>query len=74
MKSAPKPEQIQQWAEAFAKNPDNTGIDPDNYIPKCSTDVERALQALADENQRLGLYDDYDKPTRSNSETQELSK
>lgn len=32
---------------------------------------ERALEELVKINQELGLYEDYNKPTRNNSETQE---
>jgi hypothetical protein len=35
---------------------------------------ERALDELAKINQELGLYEDYDKPTRNNTETQEALK
>jgi hypothetical protein len=57
------------WARTFAKNPDNTGIDKNEYYDVLTT--EQALQALHDENERLGLYDiDYNKVTRNNSETQ----
>lgn len=33
---------------------------------------EKALDELVAENQRLGLYDDYDKITRNNLETQQV--
>lgn len=61
----------ENWAKVFAKNPDNTGVNKDEYYDQLTT--EQALQAMVDENQRLGLYDDeYDKPTRNNQETQEI--
>jgi hypothetical protein len=57
------------WARTFAKNPDNTGIDKNEYYDVLTT--EQALQAMVAENERLGLYDiDYNKVTRNNSETQ----
>ncbi len=33
---------------------------------------QQALDALVAENEKLGLYDDYDKITRYNTETQEV--
>lgn len=33
--------------------------------------AEQALQAMVEENERLGLYEDYNKPTRNNQETQD---
>jgi hypothetical protein len=56
------------WARTFAKNPDNTGISKNEYYDILTT--EQALQAMVDENERLGLYDDYNKLTRNNTETQ----
>lgn len=56
------------WARTFAKNPDNTGIDKNEYYDILTT--EQALDAMVAENERLGLYEDYNKPTRSNLETQ----
>lgn len=35
---------------------------------------EQALDAMVAENQKLGLYDDFDKITRYNAETQEIKK
>lgn len=60
------------WAKIFAKNPDNTGISKDEYYDILTT--EQALDAMVAENQKLGLYDDYDKITRYNAETQEVKK
>jgi hypothetical protein len=51
-------------------NNDNTGTSKDEYYDQLTT--EQALQAMVEENERLGLYDDYDKPTRNNKETQEI--
>lgn len=58
------------WARIFVKNPDNTGVNKDEYYDQLTT--EQALQAMVDENERLGLYDDYDKLTRYNTETQQV--
>jgi len=55
--------------EVFMKI-DNTGTDKDELYDQLTT--EQALQAMVEENERLGLYDDYDKPTRNNQETQEV--
>jgi hypothetical protein len=49
---------------------DNTGVNKPEYYDILTT--EQALQAMVDENERLGLYDDYNKPTRNNLETQQL--
>jgi hypothetical protein len=60
------------WARIFAKNPDNTGISRDEYYDVLTT--EQALNAMVAENERLGLYEDYDKVTRNNLETQEVKR
>lgn len=54
----------------MSNNPNNTGTDKDEFYDQLTT--EQALQAMVDENERLGLYADYDKVTRNNSETQEV--
>jgi len=58
------------WAKIFAKNPDNTGVNKNEYYDVLTT--EDALQAMVEENERLGLYEDYDKVTRYNTETQQV--
>jgi hypothetical protein len=56
----------ENWARTFAKNPDNTGINKNEYY-----DVLTTEEALTEQNmQWFREYDD--KITRNNSETQAL--
>jgi hypothetical protein len=60
----------ENWAKIFAKNPDNTGVSKNEYYDQMTT--EQALTEMVRINEELGLYDDYDKPTRNNDETQQV--
>lgn len=53
----------------MCNNTDNTGVTKPEYYDQLTT--EEALAEMVRINEELGLYDDYDKPTRNNSETQE---
>lgn len=52
-----------------SKNLDNTGVTKPEFYDQLTT--EEALAKMVRINEELGLYDDYNKSTRNNSETQE---